>query len=143
MSYQYDPSQYRSPQRVYDAVNNEFLDLWRYEYEFNLTVPDGRVISIVPVFEYDKGSVPPFVQNWLPRDDKQANVAFLIHDWLYVEQQIQGEWIERSEADKIFYELLRHAGMRWTKARLAWLGVKAGGWTSFNKRGKEKGNPYV
>jgi hypothetical protein len=136
----YNPLKYKSPQRVWDVINLEYLDLWRYEHEFDLTLDDGRQIKVVPVFEYDNGSIPALFSNWLRRDEGQGVIAFLIHDWLYEKQQIEGEWITRKEADKILYKLLRHAGMRYTKAKAVYLGVRMGGWTFYNKRAKALGN---
>ena len=140
--YQYEPSLYRSPQRVWDAISGEYLDRWIYEHEFSVKLPDGRVITVEPGFEYDKGSVPRWMQNWLPRDHHYAVIAFLIHDWLYEKQQIEGEWITRKEADRILYDLLRYAGMRWSKAKAAYSGVRLGGWASFNSHAHFIGNTH-
>ena len=139
----YDPLQYKSPQRKWDATNKKFVDLWRYEAVFEVQLYDERKIKVQPVFEYDKGSVPKFMQNWLPRDDKQAVIAFLIHDWLHKTQKIEDQWITRREADQIFYDLLRHAGMRWTKAQIAQVAVRIGGSRSWNKQAKKLGNTHA
>ena len=123
----YDPLTYRSPQRVYDEIKGEYLDEWVYGRDFTVTLSDGRAITVEAGFKYDKGSVPGFLQNYLPRDDSQSVIAFLIHDWLYTVGAIEGKPITKKEADTIFYDLLRHAGMRYTKAKAAYLAVRLGG----------------
>jgi len=140
--YKYDPTSYRSPQRTWSEKQRRFLDEWTYLYYFLLTLPDGREITVEPPFTYDKGSVIRLLFGWLPRDDKEALIAFLIHDWLYEKQMIGGVWITRKEADSILYDLLRHSGMRYTKAKAAYLGVRAGGWAYFNDRAKSIGNTH-
>lgn len=137
--YEYDRESYRSPQRLRDA-EGFFKDLWLYAFVFTLILPDKRKITVLPPFEYDKGSVPEWVQNWLQRDHRQAVIAFLIHDWLYHSQQIEGQWIARSEADKIFLDILRQEGMSLFKSWTAYMAVKSWGWRYWNPRAKAYGN---
>jgi len=138
--YIYDPSTYRSPQRVWDEVKRQYLDLWIYQHYFSVLTPQGELIKIMPPFEYDKGSIPPIAQNWTRRDDKQGVIPFLVHDWLYENQKIEGRWITRKEADEILYSLLRQEGMRWSKAKAIYFAVRIGGWTFYNERAKAMGN---
>lgn len=125
--YKSNPSSYHSPQRVWDEIAGEYLDRWVYQHDFSVTLPDNRIITVEAGFEYDKGSIPGFLQNYLPRDDAHSVIAFLIHDWLYTKGTIEGKPITKKEADTIFYDLLRHAGMRYTKAKAAYLAVRLGG----------------
>lgn len=136
MKYLYDPLTYRSPNRVWNPEKLEFEDLWIYEHVFILTLPDGRSITINPPFVYDKGSVPDWVQGIMPRDDRRGIIAFLIHDWLYNKQKIEGIKIERSVADNILYGLMRQAGMGYFKAKAAYFSVRAAGWLPWNKNAK-------
>lgn len=142
MKYQYDIHQYRSPVRLIDPETNELLDQWETVTDFDLLFEDGRKVTIPSGFVYDKASVPRAVWWYLPRDDRRVAVAALVHDFLYVSQKIHGEWIKRSVADGIFYDLIRMAGMRWTKAKMAWIGVRSGGWVAFNPRAKKNGNVH-
>lgn len=142
LGYRYDIYQYQSPQRLIDPLTEEFIDLWVTVAAFDVWLPDGRHIHIPEGFVFDKASVPPLVRNYLQRDDKHVIIAALIHDYLYVLQKIEGKWIHRAEADEIFFDLCICGGMRSTKARAAYLAVKAGGWTTYNKRAKIKRNPH-
>lgn len=142
MTYKYDIRQYHSPRRLVDPNTLKLLDQWKTVEGFDLWLPSGDHIHVPKNFRYDKASVPRLVWWYLPRDDRSVAVAALIHDYLYVTQKIGSEWILRGTADDIFYDLLRHAGMRWTKAKAAWLGVRAGGWASYNPRAKKLGNSH-
>lgn len=99
-------------------------------------MPDGRIIEVVPMFIFDKGSVPRPLRLFLQRDDSYSAIAFLIHDWLYARQQIGGVFIKRKEADRIFCDLLAHAGMGRFKASIAHRGVRFGGWIAWNRAAK-------
>lgn len=138
----YDPKSYRSPQRVWDAENRQYTDHWATTAEFTMTLCDGRTIVVPEDFVYDKASIPRIAWWWLPRDDAKILIAALVHDYLYVTQQIEQDWITRKEADEIFYALIRDAGMRWTKAKLAYSAVRAGGWVAYNRRAKKLRNMH-
>lgn len=140
--YKYDPLQYRSPQRMWDPVKQEFIDKWITTGDFDIELPDGRLIHIPIGFVYDKASVPPFVWWWLPRDDKHVLIAALVHDYLYEMQKIANKWIVRKEADGHFLGIILQSGMRATKAHAAYVGVRAGGWRYFNKTARAIWNPY-
>lgn len=127
MGYEYNARDYRSPQRVWDAETQSYLDLWRTVDDFTITLPAGTQIYIPAGFDYDKGSVPRPLWWWFPRDDRRAVIAVLVHDFLY-----DTGLLSRKQADQIFYDLLRLEGMRWSKARAAWLGVRIGGASGYN-----------
>lgn len=109
--------------------------------ESRLGLPDGRVVVVPNGFDYDKASVPRMVWWYIPRDDAQIEQAAKFHDYLYRVQKIEGEWITRKEADKIFLMILKAEDMRFDKARVAYRGVRIGGWVSFDKQAKKIGNP--
>lgn len=138
--YDYDPRQYRSPQRVWDVEAQAYTDYWITTAPFDITLPDGRKIHVPKDFIYDKASVPRAAWWWLSRDDRHTLIAALVHDYLYDNQKIDGEWIYRKEADEIFYNLLRQSGMRWSKAKAVYTAVRVGGWRWFNHRAKRNGN---
>lgn len=140
--YVYDPMQYRSPQRIWDPVKQEFIDQWMTTADFDIRLPDGRQIHIPVGFVYDKASVPRFVWWYIPRDDRHINIAALIHDYLYVTQQVESKWIVRKEADKHFHGIILQSGMRPVKAKAAYLGVRAGGWRFYNKQARMLRNPH-
>lgn len=138
----YNPKQYRSPQRVWDEIQRRYLDQWVTTSTFEMWLSDGRKITIPIGFEYDKASIPRPAWWYLSRDDKHILIAALVHDYLYTNQRIGGKWITRKEADQIFYELIRQAGMRYTKAKLAYMAVRLGGWRYFNKTAHAIGNTH-
>src|SRR5690606_14160663 len=98
----YDPATYRSPQRLWDAENQCWLDRWMTTSSFDVFLCDGTHIHIPVGFEYDKASVPRMVWWYLPRDDRHVIVAALVHDYLY-----EAKLTTRSVADRAFYDLLR------------------------------------
>lgn len=71
------------------------------------------------------------------RPDGLIRAAALIHDVLYrhrgaVDAEYLSPWrrFSRAEADLVFLELMRAAGMAGWRARLAWRAVRVGGsWT--------------
>lgn len=142
LGYRYDIYQYRSPQRLVDPRTGQLVDLWQTVAPFDVWLPNGQHIRIPAGFVFDKASVPRLVWAYLPRDDKHVVIAALVHDYLYVLQKIQGEWIKRSQADQIFFDLCRAGGMRYSKAKTAYLGVRSGGWVAFNKRAKTRLNSH-
>lgn len=138
----YDPQNYPALKRVWDIEKQAHVDQWVTLTDFDMFLCDGRKLNIPAGTVYDKASSPPAFWWYMPRDDNDVIIAALVHDYLYEKQMIAGEWIKRSEADQIFYELLRQAGMRYTKAKLAYLAVRVGGWRYFNKTARALGNSY-
>lgn len=138
----YDPNHYPALKRVWDTDKRQFLDIWETLEDFTMFLCDGRKIFIAKGFQYDKASSPTAFWWYLPRDDKHVIIAALIHDYLYTVQTIQNHWIRRSEADQIFYELIRQSGMRWSKAVVVHRMVSSFGWRFYNKRARSNRNPY-
>jgi hypothetical protein len=142
VTYRFDPLQYPSLKRVWDAVNQVYVDQWLTESGFHMTLPDDRVVYIHPGFAFDKASVPRILHGYLNRDDSHVIVAALVHDYLYEYQQIENKWITRKEADQHFYGIIKQSGMRATKAWLAYIAVRMAGSRFFNPRAKRMRNPY-
>ncbi len=122
----FDPSQYKSPQRVWDAVERNYLDAWETQAPFEVYLCDGRKITVPKGFVYDKGSVPRLAWGLIPRDDRSGVIAFLVHDYLY-ETQI----LSRKESDQIMYELLRAGGMSWFRSQAAYRAVRLAVWKNW------------
>lgn len=126
-----NPLHYRSPQRVWDAENRRYTDKWRTTAPFRFAIvdEDEAWFEIPSGFEYDKASVPRMVWWYLPRDGRQVIIAALVHDYLY-----STKITPRDIADRVFYDLLRQSGMRWSKARAAYLAVRSFGWLPWGRK---------
>ncbi len=140
--YVFDPLKYPSLKRVWDPVKEKYQDQWLTESGFYITLPDGRLVYVHPGFAFDKASVPRILHGYLNRDDSHVIVAALVHDYLYEYQQIENKWITRKEADQHFHGIIKQSGMRTTKAWLAYMAVRFGGWRFFNPRAKRLRNPH-
>ena len=73
-----------------------------------------RLITAPQGFVSDLASVPRFLQGVFPRFGRY-NAAAIIHDWLYVSGKIEGEWIERATADRIFLAVMKASRCGWRK----------------------------
>jgi hypothetical protein len=59
--------------------------------------------------------------------------AAVVHDYLYRNAEVS-----RSDADQVFEEALKaEGGMGWLGRQAMWLGVRAGGWWSYDQRHPE------
>lgn len=126
---------------VGDGVYELAVD-WTYEWEH-----DGirRRIIVPKGFQYDGASVPRLVWTCtgiLP--DGLIRAAALVHDWLYqhrgqlpegsYQEFHRGKWrnvgrvATRREVDRLFARIMRETGVSKLKRRLAYAGVRAGGW---------------
>jgi len=56
--------------------------------------------------------------------------AAVIHDWLY-----STECVSRAYADRVFYDILHHANVKWDW--LMYAGVRVGGWPSYPHKKSE------
>lgn len=140
--YQFNPLEYPSLKRLVDPLTGKFVDQWLTESGFHLMLPDERAIFVPPGFAFDKASVPRILHGYLNRDDSHVIVAALVHDYLYETQKIENKWITRKEADEIFHGIIKQSGMRATKAWLAYMAVRMGGWRFFNPRAKRIRNSH-
>ena len=84
---------------------------------------------LVPAgFRTDFASVPGLLRGALDTDN-EVSPAALVHDWLYTSQLLP-----RDEADEVFRVALIANHVPAWKARVYWLGVRAGGWIQWGKR---------
>lgn len=89
---------------------------------------------IIPAgFEFEE-SIPSFLFS-IARPRGESKRAACVHDWLYRNKSysnLGGTFpITRSQADNVYYELLRCKGVSVTRAYTRWLGVRLGGWFSW------------
>ncbi len=103
------------------------------------------VFKIHQGFIHDGASVPRLV--WTIsglRPDGLLRAAALIHDALYQHcGKLPFGWVlptnvltntfTRAESDVIFREIMKLAGVGWWKRKVAYAGVRAGGWASWRK----------
>lgn len=129
-------------------INDKEYELEKeYAYEFVLNNATFR-ISVPKGFIYDGASVPRILWTLtgiLP--DGLIRAGALLHDYIYHHQGILPAWrlmihtengwqkstleLTRPIADNIFLEAMIKAGVRSTKAHVAWAGVRVGGWVAW------------
>jgi len=113
---------------------------WSLLEDFCVTLDDGRLIIVPTGFITDKASVP---LGWVvKRDGKYIIDGALVHDYLYVYQQIENKWIKRKEADHVLIAICKYVGMGWFKRKAVYMAVRAGGWIYYNKRARRIRNTY-
>lgn len=95
--------------------------------EFEITLHDGRVITIEKDFKFDGASVPRALWIRYSPFDPRYMVAAAVHDWLYLKNGI-----DRFTADEIFRNLLMIEGNNELVASAMFLGVRSGGWIGWN-----------
>jgi hypothetical protein len=102
------------------------LEAFRVIYK---TRRSARVYQIPVNFQTDLGTVPRLLR-WVI-SVASAPVAFVAHDFLY--RSASG--ISRREADAVMLALMEYTNAPKSKIqrRLAWAGVRAGGFFSFKK----------
>lgn len=99
-------------------------------------------IKVDAGFHTDLASIPAIARVIVSNDDWRIRLPAIVHDWIYrhsgklygfeYNRRFQiGVILPRSRADEIFYLALREQGVSWLKARMMWLGVRAGGWASW------------
>ena len=94
---------------------------------------DGKFLVEVPAdFSTDFNSIPPGLREWFPRT--QYPQAGVVHDFLY-----RYNGVTRGEADRVHRRILELSGCGVVKRNLAYAGLRAGGWVSWNRyRSKDK-----
>lgn len=95
---------------------------------------DNGVVSVTAPkgFVTNFASIPDFLKWYVSNDDWRVVRPSIVHDWIYSEHQVAGGFISRSQADDLFYEMLRVEGMGWLKAKLMWAGVRIGGFIAWD-----------
>ena len=109
---------------------------WRLVFPFLYHVGSRysqEVIKVPAEFITDFASIPKFLW-WLPSWAKYIKAAVL-HDWLYVTQNIAGKPITRKYADQIFLEAMliewRHHCSRYVMAYIEYYSVRIFGWLAW------------
>lgn len=95
--------------------------------DFRVVIPEEGIDFTVPSgFVTDFNSVPRILWVWFaPWECPEAGV---VHDYLY---QHPGD-MSRGDVDNVHRKIMVLKG-RDSKARIAWLGIRAGGWKPWNK----------
>lgn len=125
----------------------KYVDGKRWEvaeaFTYRVGAPDGpEFVAIGRGFVTDFASMPLNIIFRSPggKWDKPA----VIHDCLYKTSYVSVNdgsirWITRKEADDIFNEAMRVAGVGWQR-RLIYAGVRAGGWKAWGQHRKAEGD---
>lgn len=94
---------------------------------------DGQLqgIEIEKGYTHDGASIPRFAR-WLIERDGVHRESALLHDYLYenegvIEQDIDGFYYNRKDADQIFRECLKSQGLSSWKVFLMYNAVRIGG----------------
>lgn len=95
----------------------------------------GPISTVRVGFAFDFASIPRLFWRLTPPAGKGYGLAAVWHDWLYAHHEIAGKPIVRRQADDLFLEIMRYAGVSAWMARTMWLAVRSAGWWSW---GKEK-----
>ncbi len=108
----------------WDGKNWRQLETWRAEFS-SVRVTWSMVIH--PGFVTDGGSIPQRLQgHFSPLGFCFA--AYLVHDGLY-----GTHYVDRPEADLVMCEIMEALGVGRINRNLQWAGVRAAGWTAWNK----------
>jgi Protein of unknown function (DUF1353) len=97
----------------------------------------GTLLTVKAGFRWDLSSVPrifwPFVAPF-----ELSVVASLFHDALYREGgDVQAmttpppTHYSRSDADRVFYDIMEKEGIGWTRRHVAWMAVRDFGWAAW------------
>ena len=99
---------------------------------------DDREIIVPKGFETDLGSIPRLFRPLL--SVASAPIPFLVHDFLY--SQAGSEDASRDYADCVMLALMQYYRTpKWGwQRRLAYWGVRAGGWIAYSKHRKRNRN---
>mgnify|MGYP005856953373 CR=1 FL=1 len=98
--------------------NSEMIDM-------TIAVPTG--------FVTDLASIPRLFRSLIPVNGSHRAPA-IVHDYLYaVGGKFRGVEIKRKDADKIFKEAMKIAGVGWFKRQTMYGAVRGFGWIGFPK----------
>ena len=112
-----------------DARGNVLTTLAGTRFAFR-----GKRFRVPAGFESDGASVPRlFWTTVCPPLDPRAVRAAVAHDWIY--RNRPPGWT-RAEADLLFLCFLIEDGLSPFRARLAYCGVRLGGWVAWNENRK-------
>jgi hypothetical protein len=112
--------------RVEDNGDETFTILERVEW---LDVATGALIRAEPGDRTDFASIPRLIWPIIPPYGRHS-LAAVIHDKLY---QLRGALpggilLSWWQCNRIFRDIMRASGVRWSRRWVMWLGVTLGGW---------------
>ena len=91
---------------------------------------DGR-IDVPEGFQTDLSSIPRVARSIIPQIGDQ-NGPSVIHDWCY-----RYRWKGRAISDALFLATMKVKAVNWLRRNIIYAAVRAGGWVTWNKEGKE------
>lgn len=103
--------------------------------------PKYVIVEIPDGFTTDYASIPRFLWSWLPPagDGKCFyGPAAIIHDYLYIQQEVNGEPITREWADEVFLAALEALNVVGWKATMMYSAVRIFGRSAWNKHIKSE-----
>ena len=101
-----------------------------YPYLYKAVLSNGKVLRIKDKYIFDGASIPRVL--WSLIGSPFEFSYSICHDILY-----QAELMTRAEADWEFILILKLKGVGWVKRNAMWLGLRAGGWVTWNKHTPE------
>lgn len=94
-------------QRVYGHNN---VNKYRLLKTVNVKLSDGNIIVIPEGYEWDLASVPRLLWGIVP-PDSDAELAFLIHDYLYENQINSRKW---ADAEMLQWSIVTNGTQKWS-----------------------------
>jgi len=105
-------------------------NLWRLNKPLLFGLPNG-VITVPKNFITDGASRPQSMASICNRMSGHEAEAAVLHDYLYSKDSNLG--FSRKQADELFRDAMLDAGLSKWKVKLIYLGVRAGGKSSYKK----------
>lgn len=105
---------------------------WQLTRALGWSASDGFHASVPVGYDTDFASVPRILWPILPPTGSYTKAAVL-HDWLYWEGLTT-----RAEADAYFLEAMRDCGTALWQRVLIYMGVRIGGWWTWNNYRRER-----
>lgn len=98
---------------------------------------NGKDYRIPVGFETDGGSVPRPLWWWMPPFGDDAEAGYCLHDYCYkFAERLPGDdhgHMSRRTADDLLREAAVAEGLPSARARIIWMGVRAGGWSIWRR----------
>lgn len=106
----------------------ELPDEWILDEPLVYVTEAGGRLTVPQGFVTDLASIPRLLYTVIPVNGKHRSAAIL-HDWLYETQRLS-----REACDALFLEAMGASGVRWSLRWAMYMGVRVGGWVSWNSR---------
>lgn len=111
------------------------------EFYYGIDSEHGHEYVVIPKgYRTDFASIPGLFRIFYERVGQHSKAA-LVHDYIYDTRGVSlttapgvKRPVSRSEADRIFLQAMEVLGVRYTKRRAFWFGVRVGGWWAWMKR---------